>query len=713
MRRYFPAVVCGLLGAVLCPALLIAQQAPVVGDTFVNSGSSKTNYGTSPILAVGQGNTSYLKFNLSGVPTGATISKATLRLYVDAVSTGGTFDVYNLPATPAWAEGTLKYNSPPPALGTSATGGHPVTLASSNCNTFIVIDITATVQGWLTTPSSNNGIALALVGSSGYFSFDSKESVLTSHEPELEIVVGGTGAQGPPGPQGPAGPQGIQGPAGTQGPQGTQGPAGPTGPQGIQGNPGITGATGPQGPMGPAGINNRGTWASITQYQVNDSVSYDGASWIALLPNLNSAPTPTNLNWQLLAARGINNQGSWVSSVNYQVDDAVTDGGQYWLALVANISSQPKILNPNWQLIAAAGSPGAPGAQGATGPSGPAGQTGVTGPQGPAGPSGATGPQGNTGPAGPQGNIGATGATGAQGPAGATGPMGLTGPTGATGPTGPQGPAGADGNTNARMILPSFFPGNLSGSWMGGQITIDQAITVLRVAATAKTPTSSNCPAAVFRFTDGAKGQELVLTPGQSWSDSGAIVLTFAAGATLQATLRTGSSCSTPGADVNLLVEYRMQATGDSDTCPGTLCGTFCTNTSSDPANCGSCGTTCSPGVPCASGTCAGGNCGAGQTVCGGKCTNTSTDNNNCGACGQVCKSGSFCNAGQCVSNNSACVSNGVNLPAGTVVSTPPGTCQQQQCDGNGNVVSVEDDTNFPSSTACATGVCTAGAPSI
>jgi hypothetical protein len=259
------------------------------------------------------------------------------------------------------------------------------------------------------------------------------------------------------------------------------------------------------------------------------------------------------------------------------------------------------------------------------------------------------------------------------------------------------------------MILPSFFPGNLNGSWMGGQITIDQAITVLRIAATAKTPTSSNCPAAVFRFTDGTKGQELVLTPGQSWSDSGAIMLTFTAGATLQATLRTGASCSTPGADVNLLVEYRMQATGDSDTCPGTLCGTFCTNTSSDPANCGSCGTICSPGVPCASGAC-GGNCPAGQSLCGGTCTNTSTDNNNCGACGNICKAGS-CSAGQCVTNNSVCVQNGVNLPAGTVVSTPPGTCQQQQCDGHGNIINVEDDANLPASTQCQQGTCTAGVP--
>jgi hypothetical protein len=166
------------------------------------------------------------------------------------------------------------------------------------------------------------------------------------------------------------------------------------------------------------------------------------------------------------------------------------------------------------------------------------------------------------------------------------------------------------------MIFPAFFPGNLSGTWLGGQFILDQAITVLRIAATAKTPTAAGCPPAVFRFTDNATGgQDLVLTPGQYWADSGPIVLTFAAGATLQASLRTGSTCaSTTGADANLLVEYRMQATGDTDTCasPSALCGIFCTTPSSDPSNCGACGTVCTSGVPCTSGACGS---GGGSTI--------------------------------------------------------------------------------------------------
>jgi hypothetical protein len=128
---------------------LLGQQSPPSADTFVNSSSPNTNYGSSVIDVVGPGASSYLKFNLAAVPAGTTIKKATLRLYVDAVVTPGQFDVYDLPATPAWSESSLKYNTPPPGKGLSATGGHPIAISASSVNTFVLIDITSTVQGWL------------------------------------------------------------------------------------------------------------------------------------------------------------------------------------------------------------------------------------------------------------------------------------------------------------------------------------------------------------------------------------------------------------------------------------------------------------------------------------------------------------------------------------------------------------------------------------
>src|SRR5208337_2398137 len=239
-----------------------------------------TNYGGAVSLVLQPGsNHAYIRFDLSTLPPNASINKATLRLFVNAVTTDGSFDVYQV--NTAWSENTLTFNNAPP-LGVSATSGNPV--AVTKAKQFVLVDITQLVQAWANGSIVNDGIALALTSSTGNFAFDSKESTTTSHHPELEVAL--NGAVGPEGPQGPQGPAGAEGATGAQGSQGPMGPIGP------------------QGPAGVAGINNRGSWVPITQYQINDSVSYDGSSWIALVPNLDSAPNPVNPNWQLLAANG-------------------------------------------------------------------------------------------------------------------------------------------------------------------------------------------------------------------------------------------------------------------------------------------------------------------------------------------------------------------------------------------------------------------------
>ena len=239
-----------------------SAQAPPRADTFVSSNAPQRSFGSEPLLAVQSGVTSYIQFNLAGLPAGANVSKASLRLYVDASSQAGSFDVYEIDSP--WSENSLTFNNAP-SLGVSATSGKPVTVSKSGLNQFLLVDITPLVQGWLNGTIPNNGLALALVGTAGCFGFDSKESEYTSHEPELEVTFSsGTGPQGPQGPAGPQGPQGLTGPQGPQGLTGTPGAQGVTGPQGAQGPigppgplgpTGLTGATGPAGTPGLSGVN--------------------------------------------------------------------------------------------------------------------------------------------------------------------------------------------------------------------------------------------------------------------------------------------------------------------------------------------------------------------------------------------------------------------------------------------------------------------------
>ncbi len=92
------------------------------------------------------------------------------------------------------------------------------------------------------------------------------------------------GAAGPEGPAGPPGPPGSSGPTG---PTGTTGPSGPPGPTGPQGPAGATGPTGPQGDPGPVGMTFQGDWQSSASYAVNDVVTHNSETWIALLANSN------------------------------------------------------------------------------------------------------------------------------------------------------------------------------------------------------------------------------------------------------------------------------------------------------------------------------------------------------------------------------------------------------------------------------------------
>jgi hypothetical protein len=436
MSRYFCCVVIFVL-AVAMFATTTQAQAPPSADTYVSSSTPKTNYGFSPILVVQPGTTTFIQFNLAALPTAASVNKATLRLYVDGVLTGGSFDVF--PVNGAWSESTLTYNTPPPSLGASATGNKPIAITTASFSKFLLVDITSLVQGWVSGTTANNGVALVLTTTNGIFSFDSKESLLTGNGPELEIVLNGpagpqgvqgiqgpagstgsqgpqglTGATGPTGAQGQQGSTGAAGPAGAQGPQGLtgvtgatgpQGPAGPTGATGPQGLQGFIGLTGPQGPQGLPGINNRNAWNSGNTYNPADAVYDAGSYWIATAQNTNSEPSPVNTNWQLLAA-GINNRGPWAANTNYNLNDAVSDGGSFWLALAANNNSEPAIGNTQWQQLAA---------QGAAGSAGPAGPGGTPGGQGPQGPQGAQGPQGLMGLTGLQGPQGAQGVPGPPG----------------------------------------------------------------------------------------------------------------------------------------------------------------------------------------------------------------------------------------------------------------------------------------------------------
>lgn len=417
----------------------LAQSAPPLGDTYSYSAKPKSNYGSQPSLLVQSGSNGYLQFDLATLPAGVSVGKATLRLFVNTVTTGGSFDVYQVDGP--WSESALTYNNEP-SLGASATGLHPVAVTTATQNQFVVMDITALVQDWVSGLVPNNGVALVMESSTGSFAFDSKESITTSHQPELEIAM-----TGPAGPQGPQGPQGLTGSAGPQGPAGQTGPqgaAGATGPQGPIGPTGAIGTQGPSGPQGAAGAT--GSQGPIGPMGPMGPLGATGPQ----------GPAGTNGTNGL----GFNFRNAFDPSASYAVNDVTTYNGSTYVAMTTNQgpNNPTPDMNPTaWTLMAlagAAGPAGAPGPQGTIGLTGPAGATGPTGAQGPAG------------AIGPQGPGGMTGATGQQGP---------------IGQIGPQGPAGTNGTNGAGFNFRNAF--DPSASYAVDDVTSYNGSTYVAIAA--------------------------------------------------------------------------------------------------------------------------------------------------------------------------------------------------------------------------------------
>jgi len=158
-----------------------AQSYPPIADTYIDSGSPTTNFGSAPGLNVSPNQSALVQFDLSTLPAASQISKATLRLFVNTVSSAGGVDIYEV--TSPWTEGGVTYATPP-TVGATVTLGIPITVL----NTFILVDVTSVVQGWVTSPATNFGLEISAQGATSVV-FDSKENVNTSHEAELEILL--------------------------------------------------------------------------------------------------------------------------------------------------------------------------------------------------------------------------------------------------------------------------------------------------------------------------------------------------------------------------------------------------------------------------------------------------------------------------------------------------------------------------------------------
>ncbi|HEV2401932.1 MAG TPA: DNRLRE domain-containing protein [Candidatus Sulfotelmatobacter sp.] len=167
----------------LLTSLIAQAQITPSGDAYTNSATPTTNFGAKTLLDVDAASQiSYMQFDLGSIPSGSSITQATLKLYVNTVSKTGSFNVDYVNV--AWSEATIDWSNQPPLGGTIAAS---VPVVTADKNQYLLINVTSALQAWLNGSETNNGIALVANGTLN-MTFDSKENTGTSHPPELDVV---------------------------------------------------------------------------------------------------------------------------------------------------------------------------------------------------------------------------------------------------------------------------------------------------------------------------------------------------------------------------------------------------------------------------------------------------------------------------------------------------------------------------------------------
>jgi chitodextrinase len=164
-------------------------------DSWLVQDKPQQNHGADVDLRVkpdsGLERRTLIGFNLSSLPSPSTIISSTLRLYELSTISGQTITLYRL--TNNWVESEVKWNLRTTSLSWTTAGGDYqntalATFSPNLANQYRDIDVTSVTQGWYNGTFPNYGLLLRSSGAIGEVRFGSKESILTTQQPQLCIT---------------------------------------------------------------------------------------------------------------------------------------------------------------------------------------------------------------------------------------------------------------------------------------------------------------------------------------------------------------------------------------------------------------------------------------------------------------------------------------------------------------------------------------------
>jgi len=172
-----------------------------IADSFLNGWDVNTNNGsyTQMWLRSGEWMQPVLRFDLSSIPANATVTQATLSLWVNSSSNTYSVDVRGYRLNRGWEESQVTWNQAtngqpwgqPGAneAGTDRAFTYKAQTMHSGTSVWLDLDVRALAQNWVSTPGQNAGILLKGVGAAGVrYDLISSEYWNVSQRPKLTIT---------------------------------------------------------------------------------------------------------------------------------------------------------------------------------------------------------------------------------------------------------------------------------------------------------------------------------------------------------------------------------------------------------------------------------------------------------------------------------------------------------------------------------------------